>query len=54
MIEQAMKDAHYSINPTKSSKQQALEVSWSYLKPLYWTSLVGEDISFFKLYRDPF
>ena len=26
MIEQAMKDAHYSINPTKSSKQQALEV----------------------------
>ena len=26
MIEQAMKDVHYSINPTKSSKQQALEV----------------------------
>ena len=27
MIEQSMKDAHYSINPTKSSKQQALEVN---------------------------
>ena len=26
MIEQAMKDAHYNINPTKSSKQQAIEV----------------------------
>lgn len=26
MIEQAMKDAHFSINPTKNAKQQALEV----------------------------
>lgn len=26
MIEQAMKDAHYSINPNKSAKQQAIEV----------------------------
>jgi ribosome maturation protein SDO1 len=31
MIEQAMKDAHYSINPTKSSKQQALEVIFTFL-----------------------
>ena len=28
MIEQAMKDVHYSINPTKNSKQQALEVDY--------------------------
>lgn len=26
MIEQAMKDVHYSVNPTKNAKQQALEV----------------------------
>jgi ribosome maturation protein SDO1 len=26
MIEQAMKDSHYSVNTTKSSKQQALDV----------------------------
>ena len=26
MIEQSMKDAHFSINPTKNAKQQALEV----------------------------
>jgi ribosome maturation protein SDO1 len=26
MIEQAMKDAHYSINPNKTGKQQAIEV----------------------------
>ena len=26
MIEQAMKDAHYSVNTTKNGKQQALEV----------------------------
>lgn len=26
IIEQSMKDAHYSVNPTKSAKQQGLEV----------------------------
>lgn len=26
MIEQAMKDAHYSVNTTKNAKQQALDV----------------------------
>lgn len=26
MIEQAMKDSHYSVNPTKNAKQQALDV----------------------------